>query len=110
MEVHPKWANLRPKQRALSPELQAELEADIVAAYKRMKSMPKVATYVNRSLGYVHKVLKKHNVPSMPMGRPWPSARGPLDTTPVPRHEKLRLQAIEEILTRPIRTNIKKGK
>lgn len=108
MEVHPKWAGLRPKQRALSPELKAELDRDILDAYKRMKNIRHVAHYCNRSVGYVAKVLKAAGAPTMPVGRPWPSKIEPLSTARVPRHEKLRLHALEEILTRPLR--IKKGK
>lgn len=109
-----KWAGLRAKQRKLNPELTAELHKDILTSYKQLKNIRAVARLVNRSVGYVHKVLKAADAPTMPVGRPWPSKREPLSTERVPKHEKLQLHAIEEILTRPLtarpirKTTIKK--
>lgn len=99
MEVHPKWAQLRPRQRNLSPELKAELADDIVAAYRRTKNIRDVATYVNRSYKYVRTVLIEHNVPLMPVGHPGLPSQPGAQLRP---DEKRRLRAVEKLMTSTI--------
>lgn len=112
MDQHPKWAQLRKGQRKLSDDLRAELEADIVTAYRQMKNLRDVAYYVNRSPEEVRRVLKRHGVPLRRPGRPLsPENRATVPVTaPLLKAEKLDIGRLEDILTRPIRTNNQEGK
>lgn len=103
-EVHPYWANLRPRQHKLTPEDAVQIRQDIVTRYKQGHDIKDVATYVNRSTGFVFNVLRDAGIPRRPVGRPRKEKSNPLIEAPVPRSERLNLARAEEILSRPIRT------
>lgn len=103
MEQHPKWAGLRKGQRKIHPDLRAELEADIIKAYKTGMDIRQVAHYVNRSYDTVRNVLIKHKVPMRPVGRPQVH-KEPFITQPLTRTERLSLDWKEKLLA-PINTD-----